>query len=503
MIKTLISVYDKKGIVEFAKELAKLGEIISTGGTAKLLKSKGVKVTLVSDYTKSKEILDGRVKTLHPKIFAGILGLRDKKTHVEELRKEKIKLFDIVVVNLYPFEAVSRKNKLEKSLENIDIGGVSLIRAGAKNYRDVAVIVDPGDYKKIINELKKGEISLATKERLAVKAFKITADYDSVIDKYLSEKLLDDKILRTRFHGRDELRYGENPHQKGYFYRTDTTEKGVGNAKQLHGKKLSYNNILDANDALELVKDFKKPTTVIIKHTTPSGVCSDKNIYDAYVKALKADKLSAFGSVVALNRQCTYELAKEMKNFFIEVIICPEFEEKALKILTKKKNIRLLETGNLDKNGIGYEMRSVVGGVLVQTRKYPDITAKNLKIVTKKKIGKGDLDDLIFSWKVNKYVRSNAIVLAKNQCTVGIGAGQTSRVRAVKLAVEKAGKGSKNSLLSSDAFFPFRDGIDEAAKGKIKAIIQPGGSIRDNEVIDACNKHGIAMAFTGIRLFKH
>jgi len=506
-IKTaLISVYDKTGIVELAKKLSKLGvKIISTGGTAELLKKNRINVVSVSDYTGSDEILDGRVKTLNPKIFGGILALRENEKHIKQLEERGIDNIDIVVVNLYPFEEIIKKGpKLDEALENIDIGGPSLIRAAAKNFRHVAVIVKPSDYGKIIKELEKGGLSEKTRKELAVKAFRRAADYNAEIDKYLSKELLDENVLRLNFVNGVELRYGENPHQKGIFYKDQwIIESCISSGKQLHGKQLSYNNILDSDVALEIVKEFERPAAAIIKHVNPCGVASAPSIDGAFKKAHEVDTLSAFGSVIALNRPCNREIAELIKDIFVEVLACPRFEKDAMKILTQKKNIRLIETGSFMKKKQGYEFKSVTGGLLLQTKEYPELKLENLKPVTKRKIEKSDFDDIVFSYKVNKHVKSNSIVLIKNQVMVGIGAGHTSRVKAVQIAVEKAGEKSKDSILNSDAFFPFRDGIDEAAKGKVRAIIQPGGSIRDQEAIDACNEHSIAMAFTGIRLFRH
>ena len=509
MIKTaLISVSDKEGVVDFARQLSKLKiKIISTGKTAKLLKENKIKATLVSEITKFPEMLDGRLKSLHPNIFAGILADRKNRKHMSELKKLNINPIDMVVVNFYPFEETIRHGKINEIIENIDIGGPSLVRAAAKNYKDVVVVVDKNDYSEIIEKIRHKKINDAEKARLAAKAFLQTAMYETIIGRYFAEHFIDEAfpgIYNFTFKKIQDLRYGENPHQKAAFYKSYwINETCISTSRQLQGKELSYNNILDANDAFELVKDFKEPTAAVIKHTNPSGVATASKIGEAYKKAYETDAESAFGSVVALNRPCNLEIAKMMKPLFVEVVICPKFEKDALKILKEKKNLRLLETGPITRNYKSPDMRRVVGGLLVQTRQYPDLNKKNLKVVTKRKPTKEEIKDMMFAWKVNKHVKSNSIVLANGNVTVGIGAGQMSRVDSTKLAVMKSEGKSNGSVMSSDAFFPFRDGVDEAAKAGVTAIIQPGGSIRDNEVIEAANEHGMAMVFTGIRLFRH
>ena len=509
MIKTaLISVSNKEGIVDFAKQLSKLGiKIISTGNTANLLKKNKINVTLVSEITKFPQLLDGRVKSVHPNIFAGILANRKNKKHLKELKKLKIGPIDLVVINFYPFEETIKTNaKLKAAIEQIDIGGPALVRAAAKNHKDVLVVVDVNDYENIINKIKNKKLSNNDRLNLATKAFSYTARYDAIINNYfnyLTKHQFPD-VLNLTFKKIQNLRYGENPHQISSFYQDlSINESCVGTAKQLQGKELSFNNILDVDAAFELVKEFDKPTSAIIKHTNPSGVASAQTIEEAYRKAHETDSKSAFGSVVALNRNCNLETAKLMRPLFIEVIICPIFEKSALEILKEKKNLRLLETGPIKKQKIGFDLKKVKGGILLQTDYYPKINEKKLKVVTKRKPTKEEIKALIFAWKVNKHVKSNSIVLAKGNVTVGIGAGQMSRVDAVKLAVMKSEGKCENAVMSSDAFFPFRDGIDEAAKAGITTIIQPGGSIRDEEVIQAANEYNIAMVFTGIRLFRH
>jgi phosphoribosylaminoimidazolecarboxamide formyltransferase / IMP cyclohydrolase len=509
MKTALISVSDKKGIVEFGKGLDKLGiKILSTGGTAKLLKENDIQVTEVSDYTKSKEMMDGRVKTLHPKIFGGILALRKNKNHMNELKENNIYPIDIVVVNLYPFEeTVGKHASYEESIENIDVGGPSLVRAAAKNSEDVAIVVDPVDYSPVLEELGKGQVSRELKHNLALKAFEHTARYDTIINQYFDEKFGEGKfpdVLNLTFKKKQDLRYGENPYQRAAFYRDIFIDKCcITSAKQLHGKELSYNNILDMEYAFQLIKEFKEPAAAVIKHNNPSGVALRKTIDEAFSSALGADPLSAFGSIVALNRSCDKKTADKMKKCFIEVIICPGFKDDALGILKQKKNIRIMEAGSVTKPCPGYFMTKVSGGLLVQTRYHKKITEKDLKVVSKRKPTKKEIEDMLFAFDVTKHVKSNSIVFAKDKTTIGVGAGQMSRVDSAKIASSKAGKKAKGSVMSSDAFFPFRDGVDEAAKAGITAIIQPGGSIRDKEVIDAANEHGMAMVFTGIRLFWH
>ena len=509
MIKTaLISVSNKENIVDFAKQLNKLGiKIISTGNTAKLLRKNKINVTLVSEITKFPEMLDGRVKSVHPNIFAGILADRKNKNHINELKKLKINPIDLVVINFYPFEEIVKNNqKSSKVIENIDIGGPALVRAAAKNHQNVLVIVDPNEYSFIIQKLKNKKIRREDRINLASKAFSYTARYDAIINKYfnnLTKNQFPD-IVNLTFKKIQNLRYGENPHQIASFYKDFLVDEScVSTAKQLQGKELSFNNILDVDAAFELVKEFEKPSAAVVKHTNPSGVASAETIEEAYRKAHETDPKSAFGCIVALNRNCNAETAKLMKSLFIEAVMCPKFEKSALEVLKEKKNLRLLETGAIKKQKISYDFKKVRGGILLQNDYYPELNEKNLKFVTKRKPTKEEMQAMIFAWKVNKHVKSNSIVLVKDDVTVGIGAGQMSRVDAVNLAVMKSEGKSEGSVMSSDAFFPFRDGVDEAAKAGITAIIQPGGSIRDKEVVEAANEHNIAMVFTGIRLFRH
>lgn len=508
MKTALISVSNKKGIVEFAQGLHNLGiKILSTGGTAKLLVENKIPVTQISEYTKSREMMDGRVKSLHPKIFGGILAIRNNKKHMQELKENNMEPIDIVAVNLYPFEeTVAKKAGFEEAIENIDIGGPSLVRASAKNFQDVLIIVDPNDYNIILKKIKAKKTDIQLRQSLALKAFEHTSRYDTIISQYLNEKFGKKfpETLNLTFKKVQDLRYGENPHQQAAFYKDPFIgECCITNAKQLHGKELSYNNLLDMETAFELIKEFDEPTAAVIKHNNPCGVASGRAIDDAYKAALACDPLSAFGSIVSLNRNCDKKTAEAMKKCFVEVVICPRFEKDALEILKQKKNIRLMETGSITKQCPGYAMTKITGGMLAQTRDNAKISEKDLKTVSKRKPTKKEIEDMLFAFKVNKHVKSNAIVFVKNKVITGIGAGQTSRVDAVKIAVDKSKGASKGSVMSSDAYFPFRDGIDEAAKAGITAIIQPGGSIRDKEVLDAVNEYNMAMVFTGIRQFRH
>lgn len=509
-VKTaLISVSDKEGIVDFARELSKLNiKILSSGGTAALLQKNKVPVTLISDYIKSEEMLDGRVKTMHPKIQAGILAVRSSKEHMQQLKKLEILPIDLVVVNFYPFENLLQKNPdLKDAIESIDIGGPSLVRAAAKNYNDVLVVVDPADYRSVLDAIKNKKTNENLKQNLALRAFEHTARYDAIINSYFMEKFGQGQFpdtLNLTFRKKQDLRYGENPFQKAAFYSDPIIhESSMGTAKQLHGKELSFNNILDIDNAFELVKMFKEPAATVVKHTNPSGCAIATAIEEAFKKAYDADPLSAFGGVVALNRPCTKEIAEFIKKIFVEIVICPKFNNDALEILKQKKNLRLLESGGVKTSEKGYYLKKVVGGLLAQSRDVPVLNEKSLKIVTKRKPTKQEMEQMKFAFNVTYHVKSNSIVFAKDNSTVGIGAGQMSRVDAVKIAASKAGEKAKGAVMSSDAFFPFRDGIDEAAKAGITAIIQPGGSLKDDEAIEAANKHNIAMVFTGIRLFWH
>ncbi|MBM3245231.1 MAG: bifunctional phosphoribosylaminoimidazolecarboxamide formyltransferase/IMP cyclohydrolase [Candidatus Omnitrophica bacterium] len=516
--RALISVSDKTGIVDFAKELKKMGvEILSTGGTAKALRENNIEVIDVSDYTGFPEMLDGRVKTLHPKIHGGLLALRNNKEHMDTIAKHGIGLIDMVVVNLYPFEKVIQKPgvEIEEVIENIDIGGPSMLRSAAKNHQSVAVICDPQRYPQVLKELKgnNNSISKETLQELGIEVFRVTSNYDGVINKYLKEHILKQaapagekfpKELKLDFLKIQELRYGENPHQKAAFYRQTGTTLGISAAKQLWGKELSFNNILDLNAAVNIVKEFEMPAVVFVKHNNPCGVSENKDLLKAYKDAWAGDKLSAFGGIVAVNRKIDLALAKLIaKSGFLECVICPAFEAAALNLLKEKKNLRLLELPQMLEKVEQPDFKRVSGGLLVQDDDTLTLDSQTLKVVTKKKPSAKEMESLIFAWKVAKHVKSNAIILARGTKTVGIGAGQMSRVDSVFISTKKAGKLSAGSVLASDAFFPKEDAIQLAAKYKIKAIIQPGGSIADDQIIKMADKHKIAMVTTGIRHFRH
>ena len=512
--RALISVSDKTGVVEMAKGLEALGaEILSTGGTAKTLREAWVKVTDVSAYTGVPEILDGRVKTLHPKIHGGLLARRSLPTHIDQMQEHGIGPIDIVVVNLYPFEAtIARPHcSFDEAIENIDIGGPSMLRSAAKNHDDVLVVVDPADYARVLNAVKTGTATRALRRELAMKVFQHTARYDGLIAGYLEKQVQGSevkfpKLLSLQYELAETLRYGENPHQQGAFYREpQSTEPSVSRGKILHGKAMSYNNFLDANSALELAKEFDEIAVAIIKHNNPCGVALGATPVEAYVKARETDPVSAFGGVIAFNRSVDLPAAKEITSTFVEVVIAPEFAEDALAELKRKKDLRLLEVGPLTRGRQEwYDLKKLVGGLIVQDRDLGvlgDLHA--LQVPTVRKPTDQEYDACAFAWKVCKHVKSNAIVYAKAGQTVGIGAGQMSRVDSVKLAAMKAQLPVKGCVMASDAFFPFRDGVDAAAQAGITAVIQPGGSIRDAEIIKAADEHGLAMIMTGMRHFRH
>lgn len=514
MIKrALISVSDKTGIVEFAKELDKRGiEIVSTGGTSKALTDAGIKVVNVSDITGFPECLDGRVKTLHPSVHGGILAMRSNEQHMEQLEKLNIQPIDMVIINLYPFKETMLKGNvdLDEVIENIDIGGPTMLRAAAKNYQDVVVLTEPEDYEKVLHEMDSSkEVSIKTKFRLAYKVFEHTSHYDCLIAKYFREKMGEEffpKALSLTYEKVQEMRYGENPHQKAVFYKEVGANIGcLTSAKQLHGKELSYNNINDANGAIEILKEFEEPTIVAVKHANPCGVGSAKTIYDAYIKAYNADPVSIYGGIIASNTEIDRVTAAEISKIFVEIVIAPSFTEEAMAILTSKKNVRLLKLENISaKLPTGsYDMKKVAGGLLVQDYNNELINEAELKVATDRKPTEEEMEDLIFAMKVVKHTKSNGIAMAKGLQSIGIGPGQTNRVMSAKIAIEYAGERAKGAVLASDAYFPFGDSVEEAAKAGIKAVIQPGGSIRDQETIDVCNKNGIAMVFTGMRHFKH
>jgi len=510
----LISVSNKNGLVEFTRTLIKeFGiKIISTGGTLKTLKEAKINAIEISEFTNFPEMMDGRVKTLHPKVHGGILARRNKDQKVMEANN--ISPIDLVVVNLYPFvETISKENvTLEEAIEKIDIGGPSMIRSAAKNNKYVGVVVDPEDYPLVIEEMKsnKGSLLQETRSALATKAFTQTANYDTAISSYLSslnEEDFPDRIF-TKYQKKEDMRYGENPHQKAAFY-TDYTKQGngVGNAKQLQGKKLSYNNIADTDAAVECVRSFKEPACVIIKHANPCGVAIDDDITSAYQKAFATDSISAFGGIIALNRKLEEKTAQVIiDNQFVEVIIAPEISPSARIVLGAKENIRVLEMEKLNDSTPGLKILSVTDGLLVQETDNAKVLQENLQVMTSRVPSPKEMQDCLFAWKVCKFVKSNAIVYAKNNKTIGVGAGQMSRIDSAQIAASKAkerGFETQGCVMASDAFFPFRDGIDVAAKMGITSIIQPGGSIRDDEVIEAADEANMAMVFTGIRHFRH
>ena len=513
--RALLSVSDKDGLLGFAQALHQRGvAMLSTGGTATLLERAGVPVTQVSSHTGFPEIMDGRVKTLHPKIHGGLLGRRNVDDAV--MRQHGIEPIDLLVVNLYPFAATIAKPgcTYEDAIENIDIGGPAMVRAAAKNHDRVAVIVDPADYSVVLQELSdsNGALSEATRKRLAAKAFAHTASYDSAVASYLARVNESGgefpQSLTLQFNKRMELRYGENPHQTAAFYRApDAQGASIGSAQQLQGRTLSYNNIADGDTALECVRQFAEPACVIVKHANPCGVAIASDALAAYDRAFKTDPTSAYGGIIAFNRKLTADVARAiLDRQFVELIIAPEVEADALEICKRRENVRVLTTDGLAPSNGRYEYRSVDGGLLVQTRDQGMVGKADLKVVTKRQPTPAELDDLLFAWQVCKYVKSNAIVYVKERMTVGVGAGQMSRVYSSRIAAMKAkdeGLTVAGAVMASDAFFPFRDGLDVAAEFGIKAVIQPGGSMRDNEVIAAADEHGIAMVLTGMRHFRH
>ncbi len=502
--RALISVYDKSGVVEFTKFLMEQGvDIISTGGTYKLLKENNIEVKEVADITKAKEMLDGRVKTLHPVVHGGILAIRDNEEHMSTLKERGIETIDLVCVNLYPFfEKANEGLSFEDTIEFIDIGGPTMLRSAAKNFKDVVVISDAGDYVRIMDEIKScGQVSFETRKYLAMKVFNLTTAYDSAICKYLvdsieNENEVSNKYLALSYEKMDDLRYGENPHQEATIY-TNTNKSGMlNNIEILNGKALSYNNIKDMDIAWKVVNEFDEITCCGLKHNTPCGVAIGETALEAYNKAYSCDSVSIFGGVVAINTTVTAEAALEMKKTFLEIVIAPDFEEEALEILKSKKNLRVIKCTVKPSDKV--EVISVDGGILVQDtdkKLYDDIN-----VVTEVSPSKEQIADMIFGMKVCKYVKSNAIVVIKDGMAKGIAGGQVNRIWATEQAIERAGDGV---ILASDAFFPFRDCVNEAYKNGIKGIVQPGGSMRDKESIDACNEYGIPMVFTGIRHFKH
>jgi len=513
--RALISVSDKSGVVEFSKELAGYGvEILSTGGTAKLLREAGLTVKDVSEFTGFPEMLDGRVKTLHPKVHGGLLGMRSNPEHVAKMKEHGIENIDMVIVNLYPFEATVAKEgcHLEDAIENIDIGGPTMLRSAAKNYPDVTVLVDCADYARVLDEMKAsgGAVSAATNFGLAVKVFQHTAAYDGAISNYLGARLGEGvadypATFTIQVKKAQDLRYGENPQQTAAFYvEKDVAEPCVSSAVQLQGKELSFNNIIDLDAAIETVKEFEQSAAVIIKHTNPCGVALADSPLSAYLKARECDPVSAFGGIVGFNRTVDADTARELTSTFLEAVIAPGYSDEALDIFTAKKNVRVMQVPLLSEyRAGGYDLKKVTGGLLVQGRDLGMVRAVDCKVVSERTPTATEYEALDFAWRVCKHVKSNAIVFTSRDQTVGIGAGQMSRVDSSRIAVQKSLLPIKGTVLASDAFFPFRDGVDAAAEAGVTAIIQPGGSVRDEEVIKAANEHGIAMIFTGMRHFRH
>ncbi|NOU58797.1 bifunctional phosphoribosylaminoimidazolecarboxamide formyltransferase/IMP cyclohydrolase [Marinifilum caeruleilacunae] len=510
MKRALISVFDKTNVVEFAKDLSEMGwEIISTGGTSAKFKAEGIPVMDISDVTKFPECFDGRLKTIHPHVEGGILAIRDNEVHQKQMVELGIDPIDIVVCNLYPFKqtVLNPESSHEDIVENIDIGGPTMLRAAAKNYNFVSVITDPADYTKVIAELKEsGDTSHETKEYLAAKVFEHTAHYDALISGYFNKKLnvKSPKTLTLTYEKKQDLRYGENPHQNAAFYaQIQETEGTLTAANKIHGKELSYNNIGDTDGALETLKEFDEPTIVAAKHANPCGIGSADSISEAFQKAYDADPVSIFGGIVAANREIDKATAEIMSGIFLEVIVAPSFSKEALEVLTKKKNLRLLELPEILKSDYtAMKGRTVLGGLLVQDQDQK-LIGEELKVVTKRQPSEKEMEDLMFAWKTVKHAKSNGIALAKDKTTTGVGPGQVSRIWALENAIRQGAERIQGSVMASDAFFPFSDCVEAAHKAGVTAIIQPGGSIRDEDSIKAADEFGIAMVFTGMRHFKH
>jgi len=507
--RALISVSDKQNIVEFASGLVDLGfEIISTGGTLSVLQDAGVPAIAVDQVTGFPEILDGRVKTLHPMVHGGLLAKRSNPDHLKQLEENQINPIDMVVVNLYPFKQTLERNGVSKEdiIENIDIGGPTMLRSAAKNFVDVMVVVDPKDYDSILEGLRNNSITLDIHQSLAAKVFRHTANYDAMIANYFltqtGEKF--PETYTATYEKVQSLRYGENPHQEAAFYKNPIQNGlSLATAKQLHGKELSYNNIQDANAAIEILAEYDEPTAVAVKHMNPCGIGMGDSIADAFRVAFEADPVSIFGGIVAMNREIDSQTAEQLSEIFLEIVIAPSFSEKAFEILSRKKNIRLLRMEMSKKDVTTHKLTTIDGGVLIQSRDIGVIEESNLEVATERAPSKEEIENLLFAWKAVKHVKSNAIVLAKNKQTIGVGAGQMNRVGAARIAIEQAGEKAIGSVMASDAFFPMPDTVEEAIKAGVTAIIQPGGSKRDQDSIDVCNQHGIAMVFSGMRHFKH
>jgi len=508
--RALISVSDKTGIIEFAKKISEKGvEILSTGGTAKTLKDAGINVKDVSDYTGFPEMMDGRVKTLHPKVHGGLLCLRDNDEHVKQAADNGVEMIDLVVVNLYPFKETVAKDGVteEEAIENIDIGGPSMLRSAAKNFKFVTVVTSTSDYERVADSIvENGETSLEMRKELAGKAFAMTNDYDEAINGYFREQLGQPELMSLHYEKVCSLRYGENPDQKAAFFKNpENTDSNITNANVLHGKQMSFNNYVDGNSAVELLKEFEGPTAVFIKHNNPCGVASSETIEEAFKLGHQVDEMSAFGCIVAVNEEVTEAIVDYMKEkkMFVEVIIAPSYDEKALNRLKTRKNLRILETGELKLDLFKTDIKKVAGGILIQTKDTYDLKPEDLKVVTKKAPTDEEIQSMLFGTKVCKHVLSNSVVMSKGSVVMGVGAGQMSRLDAVKIAGIKGGERIKGSAMSSDAFFPFADAMEEAVKLGVVAFIQPGGSVRDEEVIKRADELGVSMVFSGRRYFRH
>lgn len=507
--RALISVSNKANVSEFAKGLIDLDyEILSTGGTLRTLKEANIPAIPVDEVTGFPEILDGRVKTLHPMIHGGLLAKRSDSTHESQLQENNIVPIDLVAVNLYPFKKTLEKESVtrEAIIENIDIGGPAMLRASAKNFADVTVVVDPADYDDVLQQLQENTLTRDMRQKLAAKVFRHTANYDAMIADYFTSETKEDfpETYTVTYEKVQTLRYGENPHQQAAFYKNPLhSEGGIAGAKQLHGKALSYNNIQDANAALEIVAEYAEPAAVAVKHMNPCGIGVAEDVETAFQRAYAADPVSIFGGIVAINREINAAVADRLSDIFLEIIIAPGFTTEAMDILTKKKNIRLLELEVNKAADVHHKLTTVQGGVLIQQSDDGHVAEDEVTIPTKRKPEAQEMKDLLFAWKAVKHVKSNAIVLAKNNQTIGTGAGQMNRIGAANIALEQAGKQAKGAALASDAFFPMPDTVEAAAKAGVTAIIQPGGSKRDQDSIDMCDKYGIAMVYTGMRHFKH
>ncbi|MFD1037107.1 bifunctional phosphoribosylaminoimidazolecarboxamide formyltransferase/IMP cyclohydrolase [Virgibacillus byunsanensis] len=507
--QALISVSDKENITELAKGLIELDyDVISTGGTLRVLQEAGIPAKAVDEITGFPEILDGRVKTLHPVIHGGLLAKREEPTHQKQLEDNNISLIDVVVVNLYPFKKTLHKQGVSENdiIENIDIGGPTMLRAAAKNFTDVTVVVDPDDYSDVLDAIQKDTLNKQKRKQLAAKVFRHTAHYDAMIARYFTEDTKEEfpENYTVTYEKIQTLRYGENPHQKAAFYKDSTnTALSLATSKQLHGKELSFNNIQDANAALEILSEYKNPTAVAVKHMNPCGIGMADNLAEAFQRAYQADPISIFGGIVACNREIDQSTAEQLSEIFLEIVIAPSYTPEALETLTMKKNIRLLELPMNSQKQAYHKLTTVKGGMLIQDSDHKELTKDQLAFPTKNQPSEQELSDLLFAWKAVKHVKSNAIVLAKDNQTVGIGAGQMNRIGSATIAIEQAGENTKGAVLASDAFFPMPDTVEAAATAGVTAIIQPGGSKRDQESIDVCDENGIAMVFTGMRHFKH